>query len=311
MNLKLSLGLTLAIIAALIFGYFCFTGLYFSTEGNFNHSILSAAIYAAVPLVLAILLWRFKTVSRNFKTYIILEAIALIAFIVAAVWFFPKYAYSFAVAAEKKSVQQKLQDKLTSMEKMYLDYETYVEKRYNDYNTHLQHIINNKPLDRQRFLDCDFIEGNEDQQKEYRLFVLKNELRPDKTYDNIKNQNLHWINGAKKNVEEWKTIGVVEVIKQIDSLAKNCRNELIGFSSTRNTCEATGTKDFDYTFDFKEVILVSSGAITTMAIGTGVLLYLVMLVPYLIGNRHTKNKDFRALRRNRRKHDDDTNIHLN
>jgi len=288
MNLKLSLGLTLAIIAALIFGYFCFTGLYFSTGGNFNDSILFAAIYAAVPLILGILLWRFKTVSRNFKTYIILETIALIAFIVSAVWFFPKYAYSFTVSVEKESVQKELIDELTAVETMYSDYEAYVAKRYENYNTHLQHIINNKPMDQQRFLNCGFIHGDENKQKNHKLFVLKNELQPKTTYDNVKNQNLHWIKAAKKNVADWKSMGVVETLAEIDSRADKWRSELIEFSKQRMICEHDDTQDFTYTFNFKKMKFEKKGGINTMAIGTGILLYLVMLVPYFVGQRSSR-----------------------
>ena len=112
MNLKLPLGFALAIIAAIVFGYFCFLGFNFSSGGDTGESIVKAIIWTLFLLALAVGLWRLKVVNGNFKTYFILEIIVLLLFIICAIFAYPKFATSFGVSSQKKEIQKELQENL-------------------------------------------------------------------------------------------------------------------------------------------------------------------------------------------------------
>src|SRR5690554_6473386 len=165
MNLKLPLGLALAIIAAIVFGYICFLGFNYSSGGHINDSIVKAMLWALIPLILAVILWRLKSVNGNFKTYIIVEVVFLILFIVVAIIAFPKFTTSFNVYAEKKNIQSELQRNLIVIEEMYPTYEQYVEDRVNDHDVYLKGLIDNKMVDQDTLIACGFILTGLDVQK--------------------------------------------------------------------------------------------------------------------------------------------------
>lgn len=301
-GLKISLAEVLAILAALSFGFICFLGSNFYTQGDIKQSIFTAAIIAILLIILALGLKKLKQVSRNFRTFFVFEMITL--FLLTAVfsictWFV--FSHYFVVSEKKTEIQSTLTASINQAQGMFPAYESYVENRLNLYNSSLTKVINSKNIAPQQFKDFDFVDGvSNNIQINKKLDDLRMLLLPTHYSDTLSNNGLKevankWLADANNKVNNWKPIGVVNITNDIERNAQGWLDTLINYSKERQTNEITDDFTYDLYLNSVKQHFTTQEKPTLISLGLAILGYLLMLLPWIITKRHTRFPGFKLL----------------
>jgi hypothetical protein len=287
---KFSLADVLTLLTALAFGFVCFLGTNFYTLGDITQSVIKAAIIAVLLFTTSVTAKLLKRTSRNFKTCFIWEMIFLALFTGLTVFFavstFPHY---FTVSEQKTDIQNKLVASITQAENMFTEYEKYAVNRENLYKNKLRSVVAAKNVNPNEYTEYGFENNSvaDSKQIDNKLFTLHAELFPS-NFVAMKQTDSVWLADARKTVDGWKPIGVVNVVNEVEKNSNNWLNELVKFSNFRAKGEQT--TDFTYNLSFEDVkeYFTASGKHVPLSIGLAVAAYLLMLLPWLAARRDTR-----------------------
>ncbi len=294
---KFSLADVLTVLTALAFGFICFLGKNFSTLGNISESIIWAAIITVSLAGTAFIAKLLKRTNYNFKTNFILEIVVLLLFTGLTVFFaYSTFPHYFNVSAKKTEIQKKLQTSITQAENMFGEYEGYANTREITYKGKLQGIVAAKSIRDKDYSDYGFVNGSapDNIQIDNKMFTIHTLLFPPNYSDSISKKGIKevaiaWLKNAKKITSNWKPIGIVSVVNNVEKNSEDWRNQLINLSKERGDGEEYF--DFDYKLSFNDVKtnFTTTGKPTSLSIGLAVVAYLLMLFSYLISKRSTKS----------------------
>jgi hypothetical protein len=291
---KFSLADLLTVVSVAVFGFICFLSFNFLLFGETGRSILWALVIALIIGGLALSIKILKTTRGNFKTCIIAERILLFLFLgVAFISCYPFSHYS-AVMDQKTEIQNKVTADITQAESMFADYEKYAANRKDIYKRRLISVVADKIIRPGDYRDYGFVEStNDSTQIENKMFTLQTQLFPT-NYDGnggIKQVAVNWLAGAKNSLNtKWAfTFGIVPVIQKSQTYITAWKEELKKISAFR--AQGESTNDFDYTLTFGDVTgkFTTPGNPTAVSIGVAAGLYFLMLLPYLVSKRSSKN----------------------
>ncbi|MDR1937443.1 MAG: hypothetical protein LBQ73_02950 [Tannerellaceae bacterium] len=302
---KFSLADLLAVLAALAFGFVCFLGKNFYTLGDTEQSIIFAAIIAVLLGGLAFGAKLLKRTSRNFKTCFVWEIVLLVLFAVFAVVFAnPPFLHYFVVSEHKTDIRSKLDASITQAENMFAGYERYAEIRENLYESKLRSVDAARNINPSEYAAYGF-EDNDvaiNRQIDNKMFTIHADLFPT-NYSNtlakngIKEVAITWLSDSKKNLASpWSfNFGAVEITKDVEKNSNEWLATLTRLSSVREQGEQA--EDFAYSLSFDDVRkhFTTLGKPTTLSICLAVLAYVLMLLSYLITNRHPRFTGFKSL----------------
>jgi len=291
-----SLADVLTLLTALAFGFVCFLGANFYMLGDTAQSIILAAI-VTVPLAgTAFMAKRLKRAGRNFKTNFILEVVVLVLFTGLTVFFaYSPFPHYFNVSEKKTEIQQKLQASIAQAENMFAAYEKYTENRIKMYKGNLESAVRTKDISPIDYINYDFVNSTTDQtQIDKKLKDIRKDLFPTNYTDTstkrgIKDVATDWLSKAKNTTNDWKPIGVVEVVNQVEMNAQTWKNDLVRLSQKRQKGEETEDFEYDLSFDDVKAHFTTLGAPTPLSIGLAVVAYLLMLLSWLISKRSSKS----------------------
>lgn len=296
-QLKMSLAGVLAILSALAFGFVCFLGANFYTEGNTKQSIITAAIITLLLIAFALGLKRLKQASRNFKTFFVFEIITLVlltgVFFVCT-WFV--FSHYFVVTEKKTEIQNTLTASINEAQGMFSAYESYVENRLNLYESTLNNVVTNEVTKPQQYVAFGFVKGVDNNiQINKKMDDLRIQLYPSNYSDThsstgIKEVADKWLADARKNVNSWKPIGVVNVTNEIAKNSHQWLDTLLDFSKVRPYNEVAS--DFLYTLSFNSVKqqFTTQEKPPLISLGFAIFSYLLMLLPWAITKRDSRGK---------------------
>jgi len=293
---RFSLADLMTLLAALVFGFICFLGLNFLTEGQL---VLSIAVATAIAAILGALAWFVKSrkkVTRNFKTHRILEFGGLVLFTLlyaaAGYFVFPHY---FTVEARKTEIKDNLLSSIDGAKKLFESYETYAQNRESLYEAKLHSVVNAKRVNPSEYKEYGFgAEGISDPvQIENKIFTLHADLFPTnysdaETHKGTKDVAIKWLSEQESVVSQWKPIGIPIVSNELAAKANGWMAELIKYSTIREKGEQA--EDFTYQLSFSNVspLLTETDSPRSIAIGLAVALWVLMLFSWLITKRDSK-----------------------
>jgi hypothetical protein len=286
---RFSLADVLTVLAAAVFGFFCFLSTNFFTLGNTKQSIILAIIIAVLLGGAALGAKLLKRTSRNFKTRFIWEMILLVLFVVFAVFFarspFPHY---FAVSSQKEDIQNKLTASITQAERMFALYEQYAENRENLYKSKLESVVNSKSTNPSEYAEYGFVDDVSDTtQIENKMFTIHADLFPS-NFVEMKQVYSTWLANARKIVTQWKPIGIVNVTNDVEQKSEEWLAKLVQFSTVREKGEEVEDFSYDLSFDDVKKYFTTLGNHTPLSIGLVILAYVLMLLSWFITKRSTK-----------------------
>jgi len=311
---KFTWAIVFPIFFAVIFGIVSFLGVNFLNISNekvwgMSHTFGCIVIGAVIAILLggtatiAILL---KRTSGNFKTGFVCEVIFLFLFVLFATFFATKtspFPHFFTVWAHKTDIQSKLQTSITQAENMFATYEDYVDNREHLYKNKLKSVVDAKNINPMEYEEYGF-ENNEisdASQIDTKMFTVHADLFPtnysDTTNSNgIKEVATEWLQNAKNVTNSPLLIGIAGVVNDIEKKSNEWLNMLVSFSQVREQGEQAS--DFEYKLGFENVKndFTKLGNPTMLAIVLAVIIYLLILLPYIFTERSTKSTyGFRAL----------------
>ena len=287
---KFSLADLLTLTAALVYGFVCFLSFNFDSLGDSRQSMLWAGLIALLLGGLALGIKLLKRASTNFKFTIIMEWVLLLPFVLASLIFMPFFAHFFAVSAQKDSIQANINNGLDDAESMYTAYKKYADNRLKVYENQLLSVAAAKEINPSSYSQYGFWGDTHDSiQISTKVDdILEPKLYPS-NYEAIKENNLVWLNKAKKSVQEWKPIGVVGVVNELNANINKWKEELISYSSFK--AQGEEPEVFDYALTLEEVsdqFVVGAAKVPILAYILSLSLCLLMLFSYIITPRHTR-----------------------
>lgn len=300
---KFSLADLLTLLAALAFGFICFLGLNFVTEGDLSISIFIAVGIVVILGILSLMAKLQKTVRKAFKAHIVAEfslvLVFTILFFYVSYLIFPHY---FTVSSKKEQIKESLLSSIDGATKMFDDYETYAKNRESFYETNLKSVVAAKRTRPTDYLNYGFgAEGVPDnEQIENKLFTLHADLFPTNYSDTVskkgtKDVAIKWLNEQRDVVSQWKPIGIPIVANELSARASEWRNELVGYSKIREKGEIA--KDFSYELSFGDVspLLTEMEYPKILSILLSIFLWALMLFSWLITKRDTRFPGFKRV----------------
>lgn len=295
-QLNFSLADVLTVLTALAFGFVCFLGTNFYTLGDTTQSIFLASIITVSLAGTAFITKLLKRTNCNFKTNFILEMVVLVAFTGLTIFFaYSPFPHYFNVSEKKADIQSKLQASITQAENMFTEYESYVENRKNLYEHNLRSVAVAKGINPSDYTNYDFVSSSvsDDVQIQNKMFTIHADLFPSNYSDSISRTGIKevatdWLRKAKNTTNDWKPIGVVEVVNQVEMNSQKWKNDLITLSQTRQNGEITNDFDYDLSFDDVKTHFTTLGKPTPLSIGLAVGAYLLMLLSWFVTKRSSK-----------------------
>ncbi|MDR0724915.1 MAG: hypothetical protein LBF59_02765 [Prevotellaceae bacterium] len=294
---KFSLADVLTVLAALAFGFVCFLSANFFTLGNTQQSIIMSIIIAVLLGGLALVAKLLKRTSRSFKTCFICEMIMLVLFAGFAVVFaIAPFSHYFAISDRKTEIQSKLTASITQAENMFTEYEKYAGTREGLYKKRLQSVVAAKQVNPSEYAAYGF-ESNgvsDEKQIENKMFTVHADLFPS-NFTAMKRVDSIWLVKSRNIVKNWKPIGIVGVVNDVEQNTNEWLEQLIKLSSVRETEEQS--EDFSYALSFDDLKedFETLGDPTPLSLGLAVSAYAIMLLSYFVTKRHSKFPGIRIL----------------
>jgi hypothetical protein len=297
---KFSLADVVSMLTALSFGFVCFLGKNFSTMGNTLVSITWGVIIAVLLGGTAYIAKSLKCTSQNFKTNFIVEIIVLFLFTGLMIFFsYSPFPHFLNVTKQKEQIERKIQKSIIQAENMFVKYEEYAQTKENSYRGKLQSVVFAKDIRPSDYSKFGFVQGgpSDDIQIQTKVETLDILLFPHHYRDTISKKGIKdiahtWLNKAKSITNNWKPIGIVNVINMIENNSLDWRSQLINLS--KEPVEGFRYEEFDYelTFDQVKTYFISFNMPSTLSICISIGAYLLMLLSYFISSRSTKTTIF-------------------
>lgn len=295
-KLKFSWGHIIAFIAILAVSYVSFTGLTYLTDGDFIFAIIGMAVLDLVFIGVFIGAQMLKASGTQMRRKIKYErALILIspAIFVAAMIIM---AHFFTVHKQEKQIRTQFNNSIENARRMFDDYETYSAERMAKYNDMLSKAIGGN-AGKKSLQNYGLRSDNVEIQKTNMEEVLRIQLLSS-NYEALKASAINWINDAQNGATTWNVfiLGNTKEIKKsiqgwekrLNELsAKKMSNEEIDgevetFSSQNASMAVKGLDSLNSTFTTMKFPTIG-------AIMFGIIIYLMLILPYFIQRRHTKS----------------------
>lgn len=281
-TLKFSWGHIIAFVALIFISYLSFMGITYLTKGRFLIAGIGVLLIVVVLIIFFIVPQILKGTDKKFSRKIIFERILFFAAPVVYLIAMLPYAFFWNVFEYKDKIESTFSESIKTTKGMFESYEEYANSRIKDYDLTLARS-KTTPLTRKNKVDA-----------------LKLQLI-DKNYTSLKNSAFEWIDNAS-GATVWNVF-MIGNIKKIENALNQWNSALVEFSSKKMTDEDSDILAFsssDESVRLAKANLSSLRGLYTdryilktksnkTAISIGIVLYVLLLFPYIIQSRNTKS----------------------
>jgi hypothetical protein len=294
-KLKFSFGHIIAFVALIFWGYVTFCGVTYYTGGNY---LIGASVSIGIALILLLLLFRLqllKSVNEKFEKYIIHERITLIIFSLACCVSFLPFSHFWTVKSHDEEILEKFEESLQKGRQLFVDYDNYSMKRINALEVGVDNVD---------------MYGTDDELVSYYAMLkgIRLQLLPEK-YKNLKTEALEWITQSEKAISIWNVF-LMGNVNVINNSLHDWHNEMSDMSTHITDIEhkyiGKGADSISTTlpstFDCTEIVRLSinnldavvplyttAGFPTVMAWLTGIIVFFMLYLPWIIQARSPKS----------------------
>lgn len=277
-TLKFSWGHILAFIALIFISYVSFMGITYLTDGDFLYAGLGVLIINLVLIVFFIIPQILKGTDEKFSRKIIFERILFFSVPVFFIAAMVPYAHFWTVFDHRTQVETTFSESIKTTKGMFESYEAYANNRIKEYD---KKLAQNK---------------TEAVHRSNEVEALRLQLIAD-NYDALKESAIEWVDNAS-GATVWNVF-MIGNIKKIEDAIESWNKSLSDFSGKIMLDEPDGVEPFSssdpsVTIAKKNLnnlcsVYTTMGGPTMIAIGVGILLYILLLFPYIIQSRNTKS----------------------
>ena len=293
-QLKFSWGHIVAFIALIAVAYFSFMGFTYLTDGNFIYAIIGASLcvlcFIFVFFGAQLMKSSGKKIHRNIKwerALIFLSPLVLVGAMIPI-------SHFWTVKNNDADISRSFVEAINNSRQLFSDYEIYSALRLKNYGQELDSMISVMTTSPELYKKGGFSDGNEQIQKENMMETLQLMLLSS-NYDDLKFRATEWLDNASEGTSTWN-IFLLGNKREIKEAVQSWENSLQEIASHHLTNEgyiipvpefkSNGASLTVDGIDGLTASFTSIHAPTLAAIFFGIVIYLMVMLPYFIQQRH-------------------------
>lgn len=296
-RLKFSWSHIIAFLALIAVSYISFVGYTYLTNGNFTIGLIGMGITDLLYIFFFIGAQQIKNCSSHFHRNIVWERILLFGSPVVFIAGMIAMAHFFTVRSQEKEVVTKFNTAINDARGLFDDYELYSNERIDNYSKGLDVIIANMHSQPYKYASAGFNDGDPQLQKKNMVETLRLQLLSD-NFETLKKQAYNWIDEANQGAS---TINVFLLgnTNQIRDAIENWERTLQNAADHHLTNEDIVAKPEQFSSTAARRAVKGIDSLhdnftkmkfpTLWAILFGLLMYAMLIFPYIIQDRHTKS----------------------
>lgn len=294
-RLRFSWSHIIAFVALIAVSYFTFMGVACYTGGNFIAAALGLAVVDFVLIIVFVGAQQLKASGVHMRRKIIWERVLVFSspVIFAAATIFCQYFWS--LQNHQDEILTHFNSALNYTGEMFNEYEDYADRRLGQYELRLDSIQCMHNDDPYIYGKLGFTAGEEQYQHESMTLTLRTQLLGNR-YMNLKDAASAWIREARAGASIWNVF-IVGNIAEIRKAINIWNEQLAEFSADKisNECYISEFKSESASAAIDRISMtgkkLSYGAVSFSTVGTTVclLLYIMLLLPYMIQQRDGKS----------------------
>lgn len=296
-RLKFSWSHIIAFVALIAVSYISFVGYTYLTNGNFTIGLIGMGVTDILYLIFFIGAQQIKNCSSHFRRNIVWERILVFGSPLVFVAGMIAMAHFFTVRAQEKEVVTKFNSSINDARLLFDDYQKYCNDRIDSYSKGLDIIIANMHTKPYEYAKAGFNDADPMMQKKNMVETLRLQLLS-KNFVTLNQQANKWINDANQGAS---TINVFLLgnTTQIKEAIENWERILQNTATHHLTNEEIVHKPEEFTSQAARKAIKGIDSLhdnfTTMKFPTlwailfGLLIYVMLIFPYIIQTRHTKS----------------------
>ena len=302
-KLKFVYGYVLAIASLMFISYVMFMGITYLTGGHMQKAATITAV-ATVALALGCIgLQRIKGTADHFKRNITIERAFLPVFASLCVASFIPFSHFWTVRAQNDEIVTLFQESLTASKTMFDEYEEYAQQRITDYKNSLNQSLRSGKQAALGFKANTLgkVSGGDTIMRNNMVKSLQLQLLPANN-DSVRNEAMEWLDKAGNGTTVWNVF-LLGNIKKIQDAVTAWHQSMVGAASERLSNEtarqdekANGYLGEQYQAAIEKLQQLSERyqkmqfpkPIAWLA---GIICFLLLFLPYLLQERHTKSRE--------------------
>lgn len=296
-KLQFSWGHIIAFLALIAVSYISFVGYTYLTTGNFTYALIGMGVTDLLFIIFFIGAQQMKAAGEKIKRKIIFERIFVFGSPIIFIGGMIAMSHFWTVHSKNDEIVNAFSESINSSKKLFDDYESYSNGRIEAYEKSLNQIIANKSTDIKVFKDAGFEDDKANIQKANMVETLRLQLLS-QNYDSLKSVAIEWIDNANQGASTWNVF-LLGNTREIKAALGNWENQLKSFSAKELSNEAikyevpkfssSGAQSAISGIDGLTSSFTTQKSPNMAAIVFGVIMYLMLLFPYFLQDRHTKS----------------------
>ncbi len=296
-KLKFAWAIVIAFIAIIIISYLSFVGFTYLTNGNFTYALIGMGVTDVFYIVFFLGAQQMKASDVKIHRKIIWERIFIFGSPLIFILGMISISHFWTVNSQNSQIVETFTSSISNARQLFADYEIYSDERIKTYAISLNKIIANKTDDPQTYRRAGFEDFKENIQKKNMVETLRLQLLS-QNYDSLKTVALEWIDNANLGASTLNVF-LLGNTKEIKVALLNWENQLQQFSDNKLSNESfltqvtdfssTGVQDAINGIDSLTAAFTTQKFPTFGAIVFGIIMYLLLLLPYIAQERHSKS----------------------
>lgn len=294
-RLQFSWGHIIAFVALIAVSYISFMGITYLTAGNFVTALVGMAVIDILFMLFFIGAQQMKASGEHINRKIIFERIFIFGSPIVFIAAMMPMSHFWTVKSNETQIVGTFQGAISSAKQLFPDYEKYSEDRIVAYGKSLDQIINggNGSL----FYKAGFVEGKTAIQKQNMLETLRLQLLSE-NYTAIKQPATEWLDNATQSASIWNVF-LLGNTREIKEALVQWETKLKGFSEKQMSNEALLSEVPQFSSSGVSAALSQLDQMSAnftqwhfpawSGIIFGIVIYLMLLFPYILQERHTKS----------------------
>lgn len=296
-RLRFSWGHIIAFVALIVVSYTSFVGFTYLTAGNFIAGAVGMGVTDIFFIFVFIGAQQLKASGMRMRKKIVWERILIFGSPLIFIAGMIAMSHFWTVRSQEEEVVADFNNSLSNGKKIFSDYEAYANARIEAYDKNLSQIISRRASNPSLYRQAGFTQGIDSVQKANMLEVLRLQLLSN-NYDSLKNLAVEWTDYANQGASTFNVF-LLGNTREISEALSNWEARLKEFSAKKLSNEQllAPVKDFESNAGSAAARQISDlgqrftrqRVPTVNAIIFGVIIYLMMIFPYLIQDRHSKS----------------------
>lgn len=293
-HLKFSWAHIIAFLAIIALSYTSFVGLVYLFGGDFLYAGLLTLAIDILLIGVFIGLQYMKASGEKIWRKIVWERILIVIAPIVLITALLPSAHFWNVVSQNDDIAREFQNSIGNSRQLFNDYLSYANNRIEQYESSLNQIIDERRRNPGQYELAGFQLEKESIQKENMIKTLQLQLLSD-NYERINKSALNWIDGAQEGASVWNVflLGNIEEIKEA---IISWQDQLKSFSNKEMTNEAIVKDVPEFRSEGANLAMIGIDNMThnletqglpgIAVILYGIILFAMLLLPYLVQQRH-------------------------